>query len=354
MRKFLLLDGIAGVPLGEDLAQAFKRIDIETTHYNLLKMPRVPFYGVRSALAKLMNRASDKTSDTFFYLPKGNHNSIEQLIRKTQPDVILVIGFIYKFIKPAILRALAEEHQIELYLYDTDSCNLYTKRREFIFFLEQELPIYRKIFSCSKVTADFFRHSRNHDAHFVPFGANFIAEPRLSDDKSQHDVLFVGSGDLRRIFVLESIAKHVTIFGNRWYRNFPLMSQALIQKVDDRSVWGEELHTLLTESKIILNVTRGPYYAAGTGINLRIFEALAAGCFLLTDYCDEIAELFTPGVEIETFRSPQDLSEKVAYYLAHPEQRRLIAKNGHAAFLKRYTWEQRAREIVKLTEAMNT
>lgn len=349
MQKFLLLDGIAGVPLGEDLARALTSIDIKATHYNLLQMPKVPLYAVRSALAKLVNRARDKSGDTFFYLPKGKRTALAQIIKETKPDVILVIGFIYKFIEPAVLRALAEEHQIELYLYDTDSCNLYTKRREFIFFLEQELPIYRKIFSCSKVTADFFRHSRNQDAYFVPFGANFIAAPRLSEDDSQYDVLFVGSGDLRRIFVLESISKYVTIFGNRWSRNFSLMSKALIGRVNDRSVWGDELYTLLAHSKIVLNVTRGPYYAAGTGINLRIFEALAAGCFLLTDYCDEIAELFTPGVDIETFRSPQELYEKVAYYLEHPEQRMLIAKNGHAAFLKRYTWEHRAREIVTLT-----
>lgn len=347
MKKLLILDGISGVPLGEELAQAFRHIGIETAYYNLLSMPKIPLYGLKSAVTKLVNRAKDSSGDAFFHLPKGNLAAITALIKQARPDAILVVGFIYKFITPAALKALAQQHQVDLYLYDTDSCNLYTKRREFIFFLEQELPIYKKIFSCSKVTADFFKDTRQLDASFVPFGANFIAAPSASDADKQHKVLFVGSGDLRRIFVLESIRDHLSIFGNRWKRNFPLMSPGLIKRVDDHPVWGPDLHQLLASSKIVLNVTRGPYYAAGTGVNLRIFEALAAGCFLITDYCDEVAELFKPGEEIETFNGPQELQEKVRFYLAHPEKRMAIAQQGHAAYLKRFTWEARAQEMLQ-------
>lgn len=348
MKNILILDGIAGVPLGSGLAQAFQNIDIETAYYNLLKIPTISAYGVRSAFAKLVNRAQDKSGDTFFYLPKVNQEAISTLIKQTKPDAILVVGFIYKFIAPAVLQALARQYQAKLYLYDTDSCNLYTKRREFIFFLEQELPIYSQIFSCSKVTADFFRETRKLHASFIPFGSNFISAPSTVQADKQHDVLFVGSGDLRRVFVLEAIREHVSIFGNRWTRNFPLMSRELIDRVDDRQVWGDDLYQLLSNAKIILNVTRGPYYAAGTGINLRIFEALAAGCFLMTDYCDEIAELFELGEEIETFNGPEELCEKVRFYLAHPEKRMTIAQAGHAAFLRRFTWEARAREMLQL------
>ncbi|MFL9710802.1 glycosyltransferase [Methylobacillus sp. Pita1] len=348
MKKILMLDGISGVPLGKDLSQAFQNIGIETAYYDLLKMPKIAWYGSKSAFAKLLNRARDNSGDAFFHLPKGKLGALEKLIEETRPDTLLVVGFIYKFIHPAALYALAQRHNVELYLYDTDSCNLYTKRREFIFFLEHELPVYKKIFSCSKVTADFFNKTRNLDAKFVPFGANFIAKPSSSDEGKKHDVLFVGSGDLRRILVLESVSEHISIFGNRWKRNYPLMSKALIERVDDHAVWGSDLYELLQSSKIILNITRGPYYAAGTGVNLRIFEALAAGCFLITDYCDEVAELFKPGEEIETFNGPQELQEKVNFYLAHPEKRMAIAQQGHAAYLKSFTWEARAQEMQML------
>jgi spore maturation protein CgeB len=66
----------------------------------------------------------------------------------------------------------------------------------------------------------------------------------------------------------------------------------------------------------VLNITRSDFFGAETGVNLRIFEALAAGCFLLTDHCEELAELFAVGKEIETYRSSAELGRKRQdYYL---------------------------------------
>ena len=107
------------------------------------------------------------------------------------------------------------------------------------------------------------------------------------------------------------------------------------------------LHALLSQSKIVLNITRTDFYGAETGINLRIFEALAAGCFLLTDHCDELGELFRIGEEIETYRSSGELAEKVRHYLADPDARQAIAVAGHAAFLARHSWQARlARQLL--------
>ncbi len=80
---------------------------------------------------------------------------------------------------------------------------------------------------------------------------------------------------------------------------------------------------------------------------MRLFEALAAGCFLLTDDCEEVAELFEVGVEIEVFKNATELKEKVAYYLANPAEREAIAKRGHAKFLKSYTWNARVSDLLQ-------
>jgi spore maturation protein CgeB len=129
------------------------------------------------------------------------------------------------------------------------------------------------------------------------------------------------------------------------------MSDELKARVIDRSIWGEQLHQLLFSSKIVLNITRSHFYGAETGINLRIFEALAAGAFLLTDYCDEVAELFEIGEEIEAFRSSAELVQKIEYYLANPEKRLEIARRGHQKFLKLYTWDSNANFLVNKFKA---
>lgn len=68
--------------------------------------------------------------------------------------------------------------------------------------------------------------------------------------------------------------------------------------------------------------------------------------FPLTDYCEEIASLFSPGQDIEVFRSGVELKEKVRYYLAHPEERDRIAQNGRARFLEQHTWANRVERIL--------
>lgn len=336
-RKVLVLDGIGGVPLARDLCAAFSTLAVETSYLDCLSQERRPLHGIRSAYAKALNRRSDR--DGFSLLPKLVEKDLGALLERESPSHILVVGFAYKFYDPASLRRLADKAGAALLLYDTDSCNLYSRRREFIYFVEHELPVYDLIFSFSKITTRFFRESRKLNAVFLPFGARPLNV--LPQDEKALDVLFVGTCDLRRIFLIEGIRDRVTIYGNRWQRNFPLISDALRSRIKDKTVWGEELCRLLGESKIVLNITRSEFFGAETGVNLRIFEALAAGCFLLTDHCDELAELFAVGKEIETYRSSAELARKVDHYLNNPDARQEIARNGHAAFLDGHTWEAR-------------
>lgn len=252
-----------------------------------------------------------------------------------------MIGFIYKYLSPQFLQKICKENNIKLFLYDTDSCSLYAKCREFILFLDNELSVYDEIFSFSKVTTRFFIETKKLNASFLAFGANEIAAEPLCTQAM--DVLFIGSCDLRRIFMLEQIKDKVTIYGDRWNRNSPLISETLKSKINDQAIWGDALYRQLADAKIVLNITRSLFYGVETGVNLHIFLALAAGCFLFTDYCEELEALFVIGEEIEVFRNASELTEKVDYYLNNPEKRLAIAKRGQEQFLKKHLWTQRAK-----------
>lgn len=343
MGKLMVLDGIGGATLGRDLLNAFKEIGATVAYADLRKLKSRRFYAAKSALAKAWNKREN--ADSFYHLPKLNESEFESLIQRERPSVILVIGFFYKFISPEFLLSIKKKYKTKIFLYDTDSCNLYARRREFIFFIENELPVYDEIFSFSKATTDFLKNTRNLNATFLPFGANLISRP--SNFQQSIDVLFVGSCDLRRIFLLEKIKDRLVIFGERWTRNLPLMSEGLKKTVTDKPVWGGELEDLLFSSKIVLNITRSHFYGVETGINLRVFEALGAGCFLLTDYCEELADLFVVGEEIEFFRSASELIDKVNYYLSNPAKRNEIARKGHEKFIKMHTWKSKAEYLVK-------
>jgi spore maturation protein CgeB len=340
--RLLILDGISGVPLAREIAAACSAHGVDTVYQDCAELPTIPLYEPRSAIAKALNKR--ERGDNFFFLAKLAERTVRALLATHRPSRVLVVGFIYKYIDPALLIRLKHEFCFSLNLYDTDSCNLYERKREFIFFIEKELPVYDSILSFSSVTTRLFRDTLSLPVCYFPFGAQPIKLPAASTES--HDVLFVGSADLRRILLLEHICDHVSVFGNRWSRNTTLMSASLRERMQDRPVWGSELYQLFADAKIVLNITRSPFYGAETGINLRIFEALAAGVFLLTDHCDEIQYLFTPGVELDTFRSSSELAEKVNWYLGNPAARNEIAQRGHQRFIAEFSWERRCAELL--------
>lgn len=70
-------------------------------------------------------------------------------------------------------------------------------------------------------------------------------------------------------------------------------------------------------------------------LNLRVFEVLSAGGFLLTDRLTAESGLslcFTEGEEYEAFSGYEELKSKIEYYLAHPERALAIARAGAERF----------------------
>jgi spore maturation protein CgeB len=108
------------------------------------------------------------------------------------------------------------------------------------------------------------------------------------------------------------------------------------------------MYRVLQRSKITLNHHGdAPPYAS----NMRLFEATGVGTMLITDWFDNLPELFEPEKEVVAFRSPEECIDKVRFYLAHDDARRRIAAAGQARCLREHTYEQRARAMLDVFEA---
>ena len=84
---------------------------------------------------------------------------------------------------------------------------------------------------------------------------------------------------------------------------------------------------------------------------MRSFEIPACGTFMLAERTDEHLAVFREDEEAAFFSSPQELLDKVRYYLAHEEIRRRIAIAGHARVTTGgHTYRDRLREIVRAAE----
>jgi len=100
--------------------------------------------------------------------------------------------------------------------------------------------------------------------------------------------------------------------------------------------WGLDMFSVLARSRITVN--HHSEDAETNANNMRLFEATGCGSLLVTDYKDNLGDLFEIGTEILAYRSDDECRELIAYYLAHPEEAAAIAKRGQARTLRDHTY----------------
>lgn len=100
-------------------------------------------------------------------------------------------------------------------------------------------------------------------------------------------------------------------------------------------------------SKINLNIT---LRSIETGVPQRIFDIMGAGGFVISNYQEELEELFIPDVEIVLFHNVTELVEKVNYYLQNEKERLRIAMNGYLKVKSQYTYDKKMEAILDIIE----
>ena len=116
-------------------------------------------------------------------------------------------------------------------------------------------------------------------------------------------------------------------------------------------LYSEEMPKAFYVSKINLNITSR---SIDSGIPQRVFDIMASGGFVLTNYQPELEEYFEIGKDLEVFHDLDELMEKVDYYLAHEEARIRIAMNGYRKVREKYSYTILATEWVKQVLAEET
>jgi len=98
------------------------------------------------------------------------------------------------------------------------------------------------------------------------------------------------------------------------------------------------------QSKVNLNIS---LKIIKSGIPLRVFDVLASGGFLLSNFQTEMPEYFALGEDFVIYESIEDLYAKVDYYLKHDTEREAIARHGLETVKKYYTFKQQMEKIFK-------
>ena len=128
----------------------------------------------------------------------------------------------------------------------------------------------------------------------------------------------------------------------------PLIFGSLGRSYGGRFVWGEEYAKVAKLSKIFLAFDSLPHIRKS--MSARMYTAVGCGAFYMCQYVDGIEEALEPGKEIVTFRSEQEMIDKIRYYLKNDDLRSKIAEAGRRRVLKEHTYETRIRQMIGIIE----
>lgn len=192
----------------------------------------------------------------------------------------------------------------------------------------QEEPFDYVIFDHTRHHARLFAEAGVKNVHWLP-AVDYGFVPRDIRKRHSKPLTFVGQAGRHhpyRCWVLEQLQA----------AKLPLeiLRGTLAQTAD-----------VYADSLITLNIS------LNGDLNLRVFEALAAGGFLLTDALPEdsgLPQLFKSGEHLETWRSPAELVEKIRYYLDHPLEAQRIREAGHRELLARHHPDVKLRQFYDL------
>jgi hypothetical protein len=179
-------------------------------------------------------------------------------------------------------------------------------------------------------------------------------EPRILERMQQverrYPLTFIGGISPhhgRGLETLEKIATAIPL--DVWgYGASVLPPYSAIVRRHHGEVWGLEMFNRLASSCITLN--RHIDVAENYANNMRMFEATGCGALLLTDYRDNLGELFEIGTEVVAYRTAEEAVLLARYFQQHPDEAVAIATAGQERTLLDHTYSKRMQQTAEIFE----
>jgi len=114
--------------------------------------------------------------------------------------------------------------------------------------------------------------------------------------------------------------------------------------------FGTAMYRILARSRLTLNVHLD--IAREYANNMRLYEATGMGACLVTDWKENLAQMFEPEKEVVSYRSVSECLEKIQHYLANPGEAAAIAEAGRKRTLAEHTYAHRAAELGEILDEM--
>ncbi|MEW9900543.1 glycosyltransferase [Chitinivorax sp. PXF-14] len=330
--------GPDAIPLGDSCVRALRHLGWDAEGFHAQVESPLNLHLLKW-VSRLLRRLGMKDADVALWLGHDNDSMRDKAllahVERFRPEIVLVIRG--NSVSPGVLRRLKHDFGVRKIIGwwvkdPRDDCSQ----------LLNDIQLYDEYFCIHR----FGWQESETARHMVALGVDTDLYHPLPGTRQRHVATFVGGYNERRREAMHALrGLPVEIYGPGWRKPRNGWEPAIWRRVKADGIWGEALNRVYNESKVVLNIT-GWNAANKTGLNMRVFDVPATGAFLLTDYSDELAEYFEPGKEVETWRTPEELADKLRYYLAHDAAREAIARAGHERVLKLESFEAKMRRML--------
>lgn len=179
------------------------------------------------------------------------------------------------------------------------------------------------VFVAQKQAVERMKKDGVENPIWLPHAVEPLAYPKIDLLTKKYDVCFVGH--VNSINRVEALDRLFAEFPNFFY------GQRLF----------EEAARKFAESKIVFNISMTH------DLNMRTFEAMATGSFLLTNWIPTIEEVFEDGKHLVLYRDLDEMIDKAHYYLEHDAEREKIAQAGYEEVIAKHTIQHRVNVIIE-------
>lgn len=187
------------------------------------------------------------------------------------------------------------------------------------------------------VTSEKHGSREGTKVHFLPHAAEPEAYPRFTIAK-KYDIGFIGH--------MQDVENYNGItrlnFLDRMFREFPnFYFGTRHSSYPERNMF-EDASKRFGETRVVLNIS------IKDDLNMRFFEVLSSGSFLLTNWIPNPIVSENDGKYFATYKTMEEAIDKTKYYLEHEDEREEIAKSGYEWFMNNHTYEHRFKEILEV------
>lgn len=174
--------------------------------------------------------------------------------------------------------------------------------------------------------------------YYLPFGISqrfHTPEPISPDDRRRFsaDVSFVGTYYPERCELIQYLNEHlgfrVRVWGRGWRHCKGIWGRGRLDVAETLKVYAC--------SKVSLNIH---HHCTEDGFNMKFYEIPAAGGFEICDWQPELGRL-AAAAEMASYQKPDELLEKIRYFLAHDDERLARADRIHQAMVDSEHYERR-------------